>query len=296
MRLSTVSTSPPSMAFLLFFGKPFPYIFFYILVIELSFISYCIAFPFLFCLTSGGNRWICCWKWEDLLAHNGPDAPEPLQVYNCAQNFHQPLQAQHLVAADVNSLASDSQGSSLYAGCGDSILYHLDCQTGQTVNCFVGHNSFIHKVKTFGESSNSRSNLLSCDDTGNVLLWDQRSSRDYTRCNIQEQICDMKSTIFRGKRLWCGGIDVDQSGNFLYVGGGVESSAGAGGGGSPPSLGWAAVCHIGSGASDSGMRALCATSLASPVQELLLQEDYVVCGGAQASIRYLSSTSLGSCR
>ena len=58
-------------------------------------------------------------------------------------------------------------------------------------------------------------------------------------------------------------------------------------------MGWASICHIGSGVSSSGMRALTAVPLAAPVQELLLHEEHVVCGGAQAAIRYLSSTSLG---
>lgn len=87
------------------------------------------------------------------------------------------------------------------------------------------------------------------------------------------------------QRLWCASLDVDESENFLYAGGGVESASGT------ASLGWSSVCHL--GAEGSGLRALCATSLPCPVQELALQGDYVVCGGAQGSIRYLSATSLG---
>lgn len=94
---------------------------------------------------------------------------------------------------------------------------------------------------------------------------------------------NFKKNIFRSNhRLWCGGLDVDESENFLYVGGGVEPV------GSAAALGWTAVCHLG-----DGIRALCAAPLPSPVQEQLLQGDLVVCGGAQAAIRYLSSTSLG---
>ena len=85
--------------------------------------------------------------------------------------------------------------------------------------------------------------------------------------------------------LWCASLDVDESENFLYVGGGVERFSGV------SSIGWSSVCHL--GAEGNGLRALCATSLPCPVQELVLQGDYVVCGGAQAAIRYLSTTSLG---
>lgn len=85
-------------------------------------------------------------------------------------------------------------------------------------------------------------------------------------------------------------MDVDESENFLYAGGGIESRSGT------ASLGWAAVCHIGAegGAQGSVIRGLCATPLPSPVQELILQGEHVVCGGSQASIRFLSSTSLGN--
>ena len=60
---------------------------------------------------SGGIRWVCCWKWEDLLVCSGPAAPEPVKVFHCVQGFRQPLASQHMAAADVNSLASDGKVS-----------------------------------------------------------------------------------------------------------------------------------------------------------------------------------------
>lgn len=71
-------------------------------------------------------------------------------------------------------------------------MYQLDCQTGQTVNCFtgifivsdifllaveikialaLGHDNFVHKVKVLGLATQSAPKVLSCDDGGAILQY-----------------------------------------------------------------------------------------------------------------------------
>ncbi len=94
--------------------------------------------------------------------------------------------------------------------------------------------------------------------------------------------------LYSNKKAWCASIDVDVSGNFLYCGGGQESSTGVG------SHGWAAVSHLSGMSSQIGIQPIHVAKLPTAVQELCVFGDDIVCGGAQPQIRYMSSVTLGN--
>lgn len=51
--------------------------------------------------------------------------------------------------------------------CGSAGVCHLSPYSC----CLEGHDSFIHKIKSVGEASQSSPKVISCDDVGNVIQW-----------------------------------------------------------------------------------------------------------------------------
>ncbi|ETN62965.1 WD40-repeat protein [Anopheles darlingi] len=73
--------------------------------------------------------------------------------------------------SEVNYMWLNAAEETLYAGCGDNIMYAVSLEDGKVVRDFRGHTDYIHCVDGCG------SKLATASEDGLVMLWDSRQKQ-----------------------------------------------------------------------------------------------------------------------
>lgn len=178
-------------------------------------------------------------------------------------NKHSSSMVMDLECGEVNALCA-GENNTLLSGCGNGMLYSIDASTSTIVSKRRGHSNFIHSVASHEHT------ITSCDDSGVVLVWDNRVAGAVKKLDMSRKLDD--------NRCWASAVQMNSNGTFLYVGGGALNR------------GYLAIAHIGSIGSSDGVVKVADTQV--PIQSMLVMEDEVLTGGPQSQLHYRSTTSL----
>ncbi|ALC42940.1 thoc6 [Drosophila busckii] len=124
-----------------------------------------------------------------------------------------PMQVDAIEVPDVNSLWLCAETDTLYAGCGDGIIYQISLEDGSISREYRGHSDYIHSV--VGQPDGR---LYSCAEDGTVRLW----------CPKQKQHISMIEPYKNAQLLrpdwgkWIGDIAVNE--DWLLCGGGPRAA------------------------------------------------------------------------
>lgn len=120
-----------------------------------------------------------------------------------------PMQVDAVEVPDVNCLWLCSETDSLYAGCGDGIIYKINLEDGRIERDFRGHTDYVHCVVGHGDGR-----IYSGAEDGTVRSW---SDKQKIETSISEPYKDPQ--LLRpdfGK--WIGAVAVND--DWLICGGG----------------------------------------------------------------------------
>lgn len=124
-----------------------------------------------------------------------------------------PIEADAIEVADVNSLWLRPETDSLFAGCGDNVIYEISLEDGRILRDFKGHEDYIHGVCGFDANK-----LYSASEDGTVRFWatNQKESVGMIKPSTKENLCRPEM----GK--WLGALAVND--DWLICGGGPKLS------------------------------------------------------------------------
>ncbi|XP_028395249.1 THO complex subunit 6 homolog isoform X2 [Dendronephthya gigantea] len=157
-------------------------------------------------LISGGSTEICGWKWKELLMK----FTEPawvLQPENSSYGY-----------PETNALVYNKEDNTLFAGCGDNIIYMWDLETRICRGTFKGHTDYIQCL-ALRETKNQ---FFSGGEDGTVRVWDfkNRSNRECHRIKVNENEDIRRSSL--GK--WIGCLALNEEQEWMVCGGGPRLS------------------------------------------------------------------------
>ncbi|KAH8270430.1 hypothetical protein KR018_009956 [Drosophila ironensis] len=123
-----------------------------------------------------------------------------------------PIQADAVEVPDVNSLWLDPGSDSLFAGCGDGVIYQVSLEDGRIQREFRGHTDYVHCVV-----GNGAGQVFSGAEDGTVRIW---STRQKAATGVLEP--HKNADLLRpdwGK--WIGAVAVND--DWLVCGGGPKA-------------------------------------------------------------------------
>ncbi|XP_034656813.1 THO complex subunit 6 [Drosophila subobscura] len=124
-----------------------------------------------------------------------------------------PMQSDAVEVPDVNSLWLSTDTDTLFAGCGDGIIYQISLEDGRIERDYRGHTDYVHSVV-----GNSNGQIFSGAEDGTVRFW---STKQLEQTSMIEPYT--KSQLIRpdwGK--WIGSVAVND--DWLLCGGGPRAS------------------------------------------------------------------------
>ncbi|XP_017135030.1 THO complex subunit 6 [Drosophila miranda] len=124
-----------------------------------------------------------------------------------------PMQADAVEVPDVNSLWLSPDTDTLFAGCGDGIIYQISLEDGRVERDYRGHTDYVHSVV-----GNSNGQIFSGAEDGTVRVW---TTKQMEQTSMIEPYKTPK--LHRpdwGK--WIGSVAVND--DWLLCGGGPRAS------------------------------------------------------------------------
>ncbi|XP_037950565.1 THO complex subunit 6 [Teleopsis dalmanni] len=120
-----------------------------------------------------------------------------------------PMDADATEVPDVNYMWIRPETNTLYAGCGDNVVYQISLEDGRVVRDYRGHSDFIHSVSGCGVNT-----IVSGSEDGTVCLWNENEKLSTGKI-IPAENTELKRPEFGN---WIGAVDANN--DWVICGGG----------------------------------------------------------------------------
>lgn len=124
-----------------------------------------------------------------------------------------PLNVDAVEVPDVNFLWLRTETDTLYAGCGDNIIYQINLEDGHIVRDYRGHTDYIH-----GVAGSDRGRIFSASEDGTVRFWSEQQKEATAKLEPSANAQLMRPEY--GK--WIGAVATND--DWLICGGGPKFS------------------------------------------------------------------------
>ncbi|KAF5726069.1 DWD hypersensitive to ABA 1 [Tripterygium wilfordii] len=164
-------------------------------------------------LSCGDDGRIRGWRWEEIIRS---DVPISLQgnhidsVLDMVNPQHKGPWGAVSPVPEINAIAVDTRGGSVFSAAGDSCAYCWDVETGKIKMVFRGHSDYLHCIV----ARNSTDQIVTGSEDRTARLWDCRSGK------CIQVIDPEKDNKSKGLSSFVGCLTLDASESWLACGSG----------------------------------------------------------------------------
>ncbi|XP_038695745.1 THO complex subunit 6 isoform X4 [Tripterygium wilfordii] len=166
-------------------------------------------------LSCGDDGRIRGWRWEEIIRS---DVPISLQgnhidsVLDMVNPQHKGPWGAVSPVPEINAIAVDTRGGSVFSAAGDSCAYCWDVETGKIKMVFRGHSDYLHCIV----ARNSTDQIVTGSEDRTARLWDCRSGK------CIQVIDPEKDNKSKGLSSFVGCLTLDASESWLILAVGAE--------------------------------------------------------------------------